>query len=165
MFKICPSSGFANMFTTSLHLVDFSLLYQQICYIFFEELVNCVGFLFFSLFSVIQEFFFFILISFKFKFGSFLCSNVHFLNRYLATASLEQLSEEMLTDYKRRLSSDTSLQSSIQDRQSLPVHAMKGQIMEAINDNPVIIIRGNTGCGKFETLMPCLFIGNCLFYH
>lgn len=67
----------------------------------------------------------------------------------MATATLDQLSEEMLQEWKSRLSSDTELQRSIQDRQSLPVHAMKGQIMEAINEHPVIIIRGNTGCGKF----------------
>lgn len=36
----------------------------------------------------------------------------------------------------------------IQARESLPVSAMKRQIMELINDNPVVIIRGNTGCGK-----------------
>lgn len=68
--------------------------------------------------------------------------------RYLATVSLDQLSEEMLQDWKRRISSDTELQKSMQDRQNLPVHAMKGSIMEAINEHPVIIIRGNTGCGK-----------------
>lgn len=68
--------------------------------------------------------------------------------RYLANATLDNLSEEMLQDWKRRLSSDTELQKSIQDRQSLPVHAMKATIMEAINEHPVIIIRGNTGCGK-----------------
>lgn len=62
----------------------------------------------------------------------------------------------MLTDYKRRLATDTQLQKSIQDRQSLPVYAMKGQIMEAINEHPVIIIRGNTGCGK--TTQVCQFI-------
>lgn len=70
--------------------------------------------------------------------------------RYLASASLDQLSEEMLQDWKRRLSSDTGLQNSIQDRQHLPVYAMKASIMEAINEHPVIIIRGNTGCGKYQ---------------
>lgn len=67
---------------------------------------------------------------------------------YLANASLETLSEQMLQDWKHRLANDTELQRSIQDRQNLPVHAMKGVIMEAINEHPVIIIRGNTGCGK-----------------
>lgn len=66
----------------------------------------------------------------------------------MATVTLEQLSEEMLQDWKRRLSSDNGLQNSNQDRQNLPIYAMKGDIMEAINENPVIIIRGNTGCGK-----------------
>uniref|UniRef100_A0A161M7D3 Dosage compensation regulator isoform x1 n=1 Tax=Triatoma infestans TaxID=30076 RepID=A0A161M7D3_TRIIF len=33
---------------------------------------------------------------------------------------------------------------------------MRGPIMEAINDHSVIIIRGNTGCGK--TTQVCQFI-------
>ena len=36
----------------------------------------------------------------------------------------------------------------IQDRENLPIFSVKNQIMEAIYENPVIIIRGNTGCGK-----------------
>ena len=34
------------------------------------------------------------------------------------------------------------------DRDQLPVFASKGEIMDAINNNSVVIIRGNTGCGK-----------------
>lgn len=54
----------------------------------------------------------------------------------------------MLTDWKARLELVSSLKTSIQERQSLPVYNKKGEIMEAINEHPVIIIRGNTGCGK-----------------
>ncbi|CAH1119551.1 unnamed protein product [Phaedon cochleariae] len=75
---------------------------------------------------------------------------------YLATATLEGLSEQMLTDWKDRMANDTALKKSIQERQNLPTFAMKGKIMEAINEHPVIIIRGNTGCGK--TTQVCQFI-------
>lgn len=67
----------------------------------------------------------------------------------LATASLEQLSEELLQESRNRLQNDPDLIKSMEDRKHLPVFDMRGRIMEAINDNPVIIIRGNTGCGKF----------------
>ena len=33
-------------------------------------------------------------------------------------------------------------------RSSLPIHNMKAEIMDAIHNNPVVLIRGNTGCGK-----------------
>lgn len=66
----------------------------------------------------------------------------------LATANLEQLSDELLRESRDRLANDLNLQKSIDSRNHLPVFNMRGRIMEAINDNPVIIIRGNTGCGK-----------------
>lgn len=66
----------------------------------------------------------------------------------LATATLEELSEQLLQESRERLQNDPSIQKSIDSRGHLPVFNMRGRIMEAINDNPVIIIRGNTGCGK-----------------
>ena len=74
----------------------------------------------------------------------------------LATMPLEKLSEDIMNDNRERLQQDTNLQRSIKDRSSLPVFAMKSEIMSAINENPVIIIRGNTGCGK--TTQVCQFI-------
>ncbi|KZC09251.1 Dosage compensation regulator [Dufourea novaeangliae] len=74
----------------------------------------------------------------------------------LATMSLEQLSDDLLHEQRERLQQDSSLQKSIKDRSTLPVFSMKTEIMTAINENPVIIIRGNTGCGK--TTQVCQFI-------
>lgn len=71
----------------------------------------------------------------------------------LATASLEQLSEHLLQESRDRLQNDANLQKSIDSRNHLPVFNMRAPIMEAINDNPVIIIRGNTGCGKSSLLL------------
>ncbi|GJQ87202.1 putative ATP-dependent helicase [Trypoxylus dichotomus] len=73
----------------------------------------------------------------------------------LATATLENLSDEMSREYRQR-QQDPELQSSISERQQLPVYSMRSAIMEAINDSPVIIIKGNTGCGK--TTQVCQFI-------
>ncbi|XP_043511200.1 dosage compensation regulator isoform X1 [Frieseomelitta varia] len=74
----------------------------------------------------------------------------------LAVTSLEQLSEQLLRDERERLQQDESLQKSIKDRSHLPVFSMKNEIMNAINESPIVIIRGNTGCGK--TTQVCQFI-------
>lgn len=74
----------------------------------------------------------------------------------LATASLESISSDFERSYRDVCQNSTLFQESMADRQKLPVYAMKSTIMQAINDNPVIIIRGNTGCGK--TTQVCQFI-------
>jgi ATP-dependent RNA helicase A len=50
--------------------------------------------------------------------------------------------------YRERAQSDSTLQTQFKEREQLPVAARRTAIMDAINENPVIIIRGNTGCGK-----------------
>ncbi|XP_054273843.1 ATP-dependent RNA helicase A-like isoform X1 [Macrosteles quadrilineatus] len=74
----------------------------------------------------------------------------------LATVSMDEISEDLLRGQKERLMSDTKLQSMIEARNKLPVAAKRNEIMNAINENPVVIIRGNTGCGK--TTQVCQFI-------
>lgn len=66
---------------------------------------------------------------------------------YLATASLEDLCTDLENATKeKRL--DPEYQKFVDFREKLPIAAMRNEIMSAINDNPVVIIRGNTGCGK-----------------
>ncbi|XP_012225679.1 dosage compensation regulator mle isoform X2 [Linepithema humile] len=74
----------------------------------------------------------------------------------LATISLDQLSEDLMNEQRDKLQQDSSLQTSIKERSNLPVFPKKKEIMYAINENPIIIIRGNTGCGK--TTQVCQFI-------
>ncbi|EFA00345.2 dosage compensation regulator isoform X1 [Tribolium castaneum] len=74
----------------------------------------------------------------------------------LANANLDELSEHLAEETKQKLNHDVDLKAIISERQGLPVYSMKGQIMAAINDNPVIIIKGNTGCGK--TTQVCQYI-------
>lgn len=74
----------------------------------------------------------------------------------LATMSLDKLSKDMMEENRERLKQNQALQESNKQRSSLPVFLKKNEIMAAINDNPVIIIRGNTGCGK--TTQVCQFI-------
>ncbi|GLV45680.1 maleless [Carabus blaptoides fortunei] len=74
----------------------------------------------------------------------------------LAYMSLETFSEQLLSDSRNKLQTCPDIQASNKQRHKLPVATMRGPIMEAINDNPVVIIRGNTGCGK--TTQVCQFI-------
>lgn len=67
---------------------------------------------------------------------------------YLATATLEQLSDDLIRDERDKRMNDQELQKRIADREQLPIAAMRGKIMEIINEYPVCLIRGNTGCGK-----------------
>ena len=74
----------------------------------------------------------------------------------LASMPLDKLSEDIMHDDKEKMQQNLDLQKSIKERSTLPVFAKKNEIMSAINDNPVVIIRGNTGCGK--TTQVCQFI-------
>lgn len=74
----------------------------------------------------------------------------------LATISLDQLSEDLMRESRDLMQQNEALIASHKARSKLPVHAMRKEIMAAINDNSVIIIRGNTGCGK--TTQVCQFI-------
>ncbi|XP_055534958.1 dosage compensation regulator isoform X1 [Wyeomyia smithii] len=67
---------------------------------------------------------------------------------YLATATLDQLSNDLLSASRERIQQDQELQERMRERERLPIAKVRGQIMEAINENPVVLIRGNTGCGK-----------------
>uniref|UniRef100_A0AAG5DB48 RNA helicase n=1 Tax=Anopheles atroparvus TaxID=41427 RepID=A0AAG5DB48_ANOAO len=67
---------------------------------------------------------------------------------YLATATLEQLSDDLLGEARSRLLEDQQLQASMRTREKLPIASMRKHIMEQINEFPVVLIRGNTGCGK-----------------
>ncbi|KAH8390969.1 hypothetical protein KR215_002892 [Drosophila sulfurigaster] len=66
----------------------------------------------------------------------------------LATASIDQLSMEYERQIHNRRHNNAEYGKFLEFRDKLPIAAMRGEIMTAINENPVVIIRGNTGCGK-----------------
>ncbi|CAH2984998.1 unnamed protein product [Chilo suppressalis] len=74
----------------------------------------------------------------------------------LATTSLDDFSADLEKSHRNMCQNSQLYQESVRERETLPVYAMRSEIMNAINDNPVIIIRGNTGCGK--TTQVCQFI-------
>lgn len=67
---------------------------------------------------------------------------------YLASASLDQLSEDLLKTFQDKKMHDANLQEKIDKRFQLPIAPIRNQLMQAINENSVVIVRGNTGCGK-----------------
>ena len=69
---------------------------------------------------------------------------------------MDQISEDLNTNWSERNKTDSDIQSSLKSRSSLPIFNMKDNIMSTIHENPVVLIRGNTGCGK--TTQVCQFI-------
>ncbi|XP_055840796.1 dosage compensation regulator isoform X2 [Episyrphus balteatus] len=67
---------------------------------------------------------------------------------YLANASLDELCSDLEATSKEKRMNNPEFQKFIEFREKLPISAMRSEIMTAINDCPVVIIRGNTGCGK-----------------
>ncbi|KAL6091059.1 hypothetical protein STEG23_027253, partial [Scotinomys teguina] len=66
----------------------------------------------------------------------------------LAYASTEQISMDLKNELTYQLEQDHNLQSVLQEREMLPVKKFEPEILEAISQNSVVIIRGATGCGK-----------------
>ncbi|KAF0752625.1 dosage compensation regulator isoform X2 [Aphis craccivora] len=66
----------------------------------------------------------------------------------LATATLDQLSEELTKDYHFKLNSSEDLKETISMRNQLPVFTKKNDILDLIRENSIVIIQGSTGCGK-----------------
>jgi ATP-dependent RNA helicase A len=56
--------------------------------------------------------------------------------------------QDIFNDWSERNKVDKGLMESSKQRSSLPIFLMKDEIMETIHNNPVVLIRGNTGCGK-----------------
>ncbi|KAH8389920.1 hypothetical protein KR200_003975 [Drosophila serrata] len=66
----------------------------------------------------------------------------------LATTSIEDISLDLERSLRERRQNDAEYCQFLEFRDKLPIAAMRSEILSAINDNPVVIIRGNTGCGK-----------------
>lgn len=62
----------------------------------------------------------------------------------LARMTLEQISERLLEEEEM-----TSISDGIRTvREKLPVYQIRGKIVEAVEKNPVVLVKGATGCGK-----------------
>ncbi|XP_036891151.1 ATP-dependent RNA helicase A isoform X1 [Sturnira hondurensis] len=66
----------------------------------------------------------------------------------LAYATPEQISMDLKNELMYQLDQDHDLQAILQERELLPVKKFESEILEAISQNSVVIIRGATGCGK-----------------
>ncbi|KAM6327731.1 ATP-dependent RNA helicase A isoform 2-T2 [Podargus strigoides] len=66
----------------------------------------------------------------------------------LANLTPEQISMDLKSDFMYRLEQDEELQRIQQEREALPVKNFESEILDAVRDNSVVVIRGATGCGK-----------------
>ncbi|GFO05388.1 ATP-dependent RNA helicase a-like protein [Plakobranchus ocellatus] len=66
----------------------------------------------------------------------------------LASASLEDISQDLWNSLQRQYEEDANLNEMLEHRAALPVHGSYQQILQQIQQNQVVLIRGETGCGK-----------------
>ncbi|CAN9503357.1 unnamed protein product [Ophioblennius macclurei] len=66
----------------------------------------------------------------------------------LAFCTPEQISNDLQSELMCQLEQDHDLQAILSEREQLPVKQFEEDIMNAVDNNPVVIIRGATGCGK-----------------
>ncbi|XP_072429715.1 ATP-dependent RNA helicase A isoform X2 [Chiloscyllium punctatum] len=66
----------------------------------------------------------------------------------LAYATPEQISVDLKNELQYQMQNDSNLQHILNERSQLPVKNFEDEILNSVNCNPVIIIRGQTGCGK-----------------
>uniref|UniRef100_A0A3Q2E140 RNA helicase n=1 Tax=Cyprinodon variegatus TaxID=28743 RepID=A0A3Q2E140_CYPVA len=66
----------------------------------------------------------------------------------LAYCTPEQISTDLHSELMYQLDHDENLQKILSEREQLPVKHFEEEIMATVDKNPVVIIRGATGCGK-----------------
>ncbi|KAK9538315.1 hypothetical protein VZT92_003498 [Zoarces viviparus] len=66
----------------------------------------------------------------------------------LAYCTPEQISSDLQDELMYQLEHDENLQKVLSEREQLPVKRFEEDILSALEDNAVVIIRGATGCGK-----------------
>ncbi|KAL7984786.1 hypothetical protein Chor_003356 [Crotalus horridus] len=79
----------------------------------------------------------------------------------LAYATPEQISIDIKSNLLYQLENDQELQKILRERETLPVKNFEREILNAINQNSVVIIRGATGCGK-TTQVPQYILDECI---
>ncbi|XP_067997447.1 ATP-dependent RNA helicase A isoform X1 [Melanerpes formicivorus] len=66
----------------------------------------------------------------------------------LANLAPEQISMDLKSVFMYRLEHEEELQRIQEERDSLPVKNFENEILHAVQNNSVVVIRGATGCGK-----------------
>ncbi|CAH1795075.1 unnamed protein product [Owenia fusiformis] len=66
----------------------------------------------------------------------------------MAFASMEDISRDLQEGLRMKTQNDDKYKKMLEGRLELPVNASKEQLLQAIEKNPVVMIRGETGSGK-----------------
>ncbi len=67
---------------------------------------------------------------------------------YFASTSLDRISEDFQAAFQEMQKVDAHYQEMKAYREALPVFNSRDELMGLINANPVVLVRGSTGCGK-----------------
>ncbi|PIK44367.1 putative ATP-dependent RNA helicase A [Apostichopus japonicus] len=65
----------------------------------------------------------------------------------LVSMTLDDISADIMRNHELSISGH-GMEGILSDRESLPIWQTREQILEAIDRNPVVVIKGKTGCGK-----------------
>lgn len=79
---------------------------------------------------------------------------------------MDTISQDLWQRQERLLQSDQNFQKALEERKSLPIYAFKNDVMDALYNNSVVVIRGNTGSGKTTqvSVIPQVKLGCNYFY-
>jgi ATP-dependent RNA helicase A len=77
-------------------------------------------------------------------------------------SSLDHISEDFRVAFEEKRKTNARYRRMKTCRESLPVFKSRDELMEVINTNPVVLVRGSTGCGK--TTQVCARNNSCLFF-
>ena len=61
---------------------------------------------------------------------------------------MEQIGNDLMVNFQDMQKSNENFLKMKRERETLPVFAMRQQILDAVYQNSVVVIKGNTGCGK-----------------
>lgn len=80
--------------------------------------------------------------------------------RGVRNGSEEQNGQKLASEMQQRVEENPESRSLAQQRQKLPIHAFQEEIVEAVNKNQVVLVAGETGCGK-TTQVPQYIVDHC----
>ncbi|PKI85875.1 RNA helicase [Malassezia vespertilionis] len=77
------------------------------------------------------------------------------------TTCVQTASREALLEMHNKLVSSVKYQDMLQERKRLPIYASRQTILDVIANNQVVVLSGETGCGK-STQLPAYLLENAL---
>lgn len=74
--------------------------------------------------------------------------------------SMDQDGSKLASEMRKRMQEDPESRSLAQLKEKLPIHAFREEIVQAVNKHQVVLVAGETGCGK-TTQVPQYIVDHC----